>query len=321
MKITRGGIIVTVLFLTVTCGSGGVYFFYLKDRLEEYAQNEQTAEILERRLRELEETFHRYDPRVVVPEVRGRIPEWRNAVERRTGYFSFGDWLDFPDIPEDEILRFWYDQTATEMVAASQQRAVEVYPWLQYDYNLRGKMGVPTIQDLTGREVTDRDVRDWLSRLAFGLSSFDFLVANGATSIQAIEIWPVRQAERYRNLLNQRTVGLQFTMTLQDLTSMLETLRSGDRYFHVDGIRIEYPFIAQRAEPQLNVEMLLTQARATVQAGRPGPAAQPGAAAPGGAQQEFQRMGMRREPPPPPPEPSIFERTWTWIKRNIFYTN
>jgi hypothetical protein len=325
--ITRGRVISLLAFLLLFGGMGGIYLFYFKDKLASYALDEQKAKTFETRYTELVDAFNGMDPKEIIPMVRGEIPRWQQAVEQRALYFNFGDWFEFEQPPEGELLRFWYEEQAGAMLRKSLTAAAEANPWLQYPPDLRDMLLAPTFQDLQGQNVGEQDIRGYLANLAFGLSAFDLLVENGATSISGIHLWPAQPDK----LLTRRTVGLSFTMTFKDLTELLDELRANTRYFDVDGIRLQHQYIAQNYEPQLTVDMLLTQARfrqeasTTAAPAAAGPAAAgiPGTpgAAPGlttGAQAEWSRM---RETRPVEPEPGFFGRTWKWIKRNIFYTN
>ncbi|MCC6142986.1 MAG: hypothetical protein IT368_04165 [Candidatus Hydrogenedentes bacterium] len=330
--ITRGRVISFIAFLLLFGGMGGVYLFYFKDKLAAYALDEQKAKTFESRYTELADAFHGVDPQKLIPIVRGAIPAWQQAVEQRAQFFNFGDWFEYEEPPEGELLRFWYEEQAGEMLRKSQQAALEANPWLTYPQDLREMLQAPTLQDLTGQTVNEQDVREYLANLAFGLSAFDMLVENGATSISAIHIWPVRPDK----LFSKRTVGMAFTMTLKDLTEMLDELRANTRFFDIDGLSLQHNYIAQNYEPQVSVELLLTQARfrqeaSSIAAPSAGPGGAPGApgaaGAPGmpgrpgvptGAAAEWTRIQETR---PPEPEPGTFAKAWKWIKRNIFYTN
>ena len=95
-----------------------------------------------------------------------------------------------------------------------------------------------------------------------------------------------------------------------------------DRYFSVDGMKITYPYIAYNVEPQLQVQMLLTQAnyrKAFVEGADKEGAAPPGApgapgAAPGGFAALQRPTDVQRAPVE---EPGVFGKAWKWFKTNV----
>ena len=137
------------------------------------------------------------------------------------------------------------------------------------------------------------------------------------------------------DLLVLRSTGAFVEMTMKNLVKFIEDdLRTADRYFTVDALRISYPYIAYDVKPQLQVRMLITQAiyKTRSPGGRPATGAPAADGAPGigagldgvtQAQQLFRSMkgrgGSSRRAPAE--EPGVVGKAWKWFKRTVLYTN
>lgn len=334
---TKGRIIYAVTLLAVLSAFGAVYQFYLKEKLEAYHQDELLKKALEDTYSSLAQTFSNTSPEKLVQIWKFQSQPWNDALEERSKYFTAGDWFDHESPPkEGVILKVWYEETSNKMIWKLYEKVGEKMAG-RYDLfpgDIRGTLGVPSISDWAGQNVTEDIVNAALGRLSYGIKVCDMLLAAKASSIRDIVIWPERvDREGYSDLLRLQTLGLSFTMTSKDLVNFLEeNLRLADRYFNVDALRISYDYIAYPNEPHLNVEMLLTQAmfnpRSAAPPGGGAPVAAPGMP-PMGPQELWARQNMQGMRPRsrrygdegPPPEPGFFGKAWKLFKRYVLYSN
>lgn len=242
-----------LVMLSVLAGLGAIYQFYFKQQFERYAENKQILTDLEDRLRELEETFSKIRPDYVVQEWRGAVQPWAEAVNQRSRFFTMDDLSRIEPVPEGQIPRFHYEGVFPQM---QRELLLDVY---RYRCQIpQTTFGAPGVGTLSGRSVTKEEVETWLRQFAFGSAVMRFLMERRATEIRQIEIWPLRVEY---GLLEMQTMGLAFTMTLENLVRFLESLNDENRYFNVNAIRVHNKYLRWPGQPPLEVEMLLTRAQ------------------------------------------------------------
>lgn len=334
--ITRGRIIFFGVLLLVIAAFVAMYHFYVAERLRSYKADIAQMRSIASKLDDISQTFEGYDTQGAIQLWEAKITPWQDALDRRTRYFTLGDWRDHEEYPEnaEDSLRFWYNDTVSATARKFYSEIREEYP--SFDLNLMPDL--PTalnIQnaEIFGTDIEEKDVNKELARLAFGMNTVRLLLDNKATWIKGLSLWPEAKKDSQTQLVKQ-TVGLAFTMPIDDLTKFLESLRTADRYYSVDAIKVFYPYVGYNKEPQLDVEMLLTQARYE------------GGSSPGSGAQGTSPMGMGggmmggadgmnpmgglmgfgfgpmggfgNTTAEPPPQPSMLQKTWKWIKRNVF---
>ncbi len=248
-------ILMVVVFLASLAGT---YQFYFRERLEEYAQNEQRLQRMEQKLDSLRDTFadeqgQPVEPTFVIQQWREAQEPWREALQARSALFTIGVDEEIASIPEGRTPRFFYEEKIEELVTDLQRYAQQNRVFLP-DVTF----GVPQREQLTGQSVTEENVQMWLERFAFGDAIARKMIDANASQIRHIEIWPPRTEY---GLLEKRTVGLDFTMTMDQLVNFLDTVGRDQRYYNVDAIRVVNRHLRVPYAPPLEVQMLLTQAR------------------------------------------------------------
>lgn len=329
---TKARIIYVLILAAVLSVYVAVYQFYFKEKLEVYRQDVQLKDTMERAYEDLKTTFMGVKPEVIVREWRAQVQPWSDTVLTRSKYFNYGDWFTpFETIPVQNagILKFTFDEMANNMIDDLYKRVSENMG--RYDLfpaDIREQFRIPTLDELAGVDVNQDEVKDYLARLNFGIRLCDLLLDAKASSISQITIWPVRKE---KNLLDYQTAGMSFTIAMKDLVNLFEEkLHTADRYFCIDALKITYPYVGYNVDPQLNVEMLLTQAafsgmpesRAGA-AGGPPPAPGSPEARPGtqpSPRDEFGRS-INRPPRAPMKEPGFFGKAWKLFKRYVLYSN
>ena len=262
-----------LLVLVFLASLAATYQFYFRERLEDYARNQEHLERMEQKLDSLRSTFsdeqgRPVEPSFVIQQWREAQEPWREALQARSALFTIGVDDELAAIPEGRTPRFFYEDKIEELVTSLQRYAQENRVFLP-DVTF----GVPQREQLSGQSVTEENVRTWLERFAFGDAIARKMIDANASQIRHIEIWPPRTEY---GLLEKRTVGLDFTMTMDQLVNFLDTLGRDQRYYNVDAIRIVNRQLRVPYAPPLEVQMLLTQARfLSDEEQRDAPAAQP----------------------------------------------
>jgi hypothetical protein len=320
MRLTRGQILYTLTLAAVLGAFGAVYQFYFKEKLAQYAADERFLTTLETTFIDLEKAFSGIKPERLISAWRAEQQPWADSVQARTSYFSFGDWLQVEGEPQQgEMWKFWYDKTVNAKVWELYQKVAErMGTYNNFPPDIRGDLGLKTLDDWKTGDVTRDDVMRELRRLQFGIKLSQLLLDSKASSVQALRMWPIREEKRFGKILRFQTAGITFTMTPKDFVELMEKLRLEDRYFSVDSLRVVNTCIACQTEPHYTIDMLLSQARYVEGAQAPAAAAT--------AKEQFiggsaATMSPRRQREPPPPEPGPIGKAWKWFKRTVLVMN
>lgn len=332
------------VLLAALASFGAVYQFYFKERLEEYARDERFKGELQLVYNNLTETFHGTDPETFTQMWVAGVQPWRQTLEDRAAFFTFGDWYDHDMPPEDVgLLRFWYDEVSTKMLTDLYAKASETPGLRTFPNDLLGMFGVASVNDWAGVNVTEQMVNSELANLSFGISVIETLLEAKVKGIFETRLWPKRTEKGTANILRYQTVGASILIETDDLVRFLEnSLKFGDRFYTIDSMRISYPYLGQQYEPQLRVDFLFSQARfvgklaggntagASVleAAGGGGGTASSGIAVNSSAEAMLEQLRKRREAQgggagaaAAEEEPGIFGKAWKLFKRYILYMN
>ncbi|MFP4173723.1 MAG: hypothetical protein ACLFV4_12505 [Candidatus Hydrogenedentota bacterium] len=247
-----------VMVLLFVAALGGSWQFYFRERLEQYAENQQHLEELEEKLNTLESAFAAEDGGVVDPEFviarwQEAVEPWSEALTQRASFFEIEALPEEPLVPEDETPRFYYEEQIEERVQELFQ-----YAWDNNCNIPQTTFGVPTQEQVSGQEVNREQAERWLRRFNFGDAAMRRFIDANALQINEFQVWPPRMEY---GILEMRTVGAFFYMRINDLVPMLESFGREDQYYTVDALRITNTQLIAQQNPPLQIEMLLTQAR------------------------------------------------------------
>jgi hypothetical protein len=322
ITISRGSLIyITVLLLSFLLFAG-IYYFFLQKQLEEYKKDEDLKKNYEAALMDLEQTFSQVDPETLIREWRTQVVPWEEALKQRAKFFNISNWADH-EVPPKEgvILKFWYEEQAQKMIQQLYEKVGEKMG--RYDLfpqDIRRSLGVLTLEEISSMDVTEQMVNNQLAKLAFGIKMCEFLLDSKMASIDEIVAWqPFVQLPDFERLLSFHLFGVRCSITMKDFVTFVEEkMRLADRYFNINGIRIQYPYIAYNVEPLLQVEMIISQAnynppKETGADIRLQYQTQMGATAP--ARQRERENAAAAE------QVGFFAKAWKWFKRNILYMN
>lgn len=300
-----------------------VYQFYFKQKLADYAKDAAALRNAQDAYAHLSEIFQNTDPEGVVTMWREVVQPWKEAVLDRGKYFNDGEWWKHTEPADDvAILRFWYDEQMkkdlTSLYTAIQQTpGIQQYPT---DYNaILKEFGVLTLPDFRGEEVTKKDVNRELGKLATGIQAYKMLLKAKVSYISHVWLWPAREIKEHDGVLRLWTFGLDFGIDMKGLANFIDNdLRTASRFWNIEGIKIQYPYVGYNVEPVLRVQMLLTSA--SFVAAKSGtddnvPIAASRGATPGTV---VNTLGLKNAPPKAE-EPTGFWAWWKWFKTDILY--
>jgi len=331
----KGRVISALILLAVLGGFGAVYQFYLAEKLQKYRDDEAVKLQLEQAFVDLQNTFSGIQPEVLVSAWKAEVQPWTATLQARSARFDAANWYEHPMYPEDgrQIVKFWFDEAVNEQFSELYQQVRETPGLYRFPgpEQVRGALGIPSLQELENMDMTRQQAYRHLRRFSFYRSVADMLLRSRVSSVNDINLWPMRQVQDHNQLLNMQSVGIDINMTARDFVQFVDNqLRTADRHFTIEGLRVSYPYIAYPQEPQLRIQMILTRAqyRARPQ-GEAGPAGgvQQAAATGGGGQSAVDLYALgnlqrqRREAEPPPPEPGPVGKAWRWFKRVVLVTN
>ncbi len=253
---TKEHIIAVLAFLIVLAGFGAVWEFYFRGQVEAFNDDLDHLDDLDAQLTKLEETFSGVKPQVVVQAWRGEVEPWAEAQRVRQSFFTMGEAFEYKPVPEGEFPKFHYEKQFNEMFTALQREAYSMTPPRRIPNTT---FGTPLPQEAMQRNLAKADVEANLKRISFGCSIVRMMLDADVYTLDDVQIWPTRVA--HGELLDMLTVGLRFTTTAQNLVRFLDSLRTSDRYFSVDGISVQNRRLTSPWDPLLDVQLLLTQAR------------------------------------------------------------
>lgn len=284
----RHHIIPLVILGLVLAAFGAVYQFYIKQLLQEYAENRAYLDSLNARVAQLETTFQGASgapvkPDEVVQQWRAAAEPFRDQITRQARFFNYGSFMEFNQVPEGQIPKFYYmnerKRLEDELLQYAAQRGTDIA-------DLDKSFGVPASDAVNRANPPDTDVNKWLQQYNFGDRMTRMLIDAGATKIVGVAIWPPR---REHGLLNVRTVGLQFEMSIDNLAKFLRQIMEQERFFKVEALSVNNADLLIASEPRLKVDMLLAQG--VYIEGQPGQPAAVAAAAPTDVLQQL-RQGV-----------------------------
>ena len=281
MKTNREYLFAAGMLVVMLLVLGGVYQFYFKARLEEQEKNLQLSKRLEAKLTELEGTFSKTQPDVLVKAWNNEVQPWEDAVVARAPFYNMGDFLDIEEPPEESMLKFYYDEKMRSMLDKLKNDAYNRQPPFIYQYETT--FGAARMADFAGRNMAKADVRKNLKRIKFADSMVRMLMNAKVVELKLMDFWPA--IAEFDEMLGLIPVGIHITVGMKDLAALLDSLRMNEsRYFTVCALSVQNTNLLTPTEPLLDVQLLLLQAYFIEKEAAPPPAGAPSVAgAPGAA--------------------------------------
>jgi len=258
----RNQIIFGTILLLVLGSFGGVYQFYFKDKLAQYAKDAAFRKELEGVAADLATFFSATKPQTVIQLWRNEVQPWVEALEQRAKYFDNGGWYKHETPPEaGRILRVWYGEELDRMMDTLYQKVNEkapnIYPFPE---DILKTLEVRSETDMAKEvDVTPKLINQELAKVAFATNLIDFLLDEKVTGINEMVVWPKRQDRNHKGQLTLQTVGLDVNLYMRHVVHLLENLRRQRRYFNVDAIHLSNPYVNDQAEPIMRLKLLITQ--------------------------------------------------------------
>ncbi len=335
---TKARLVILLILLSVAGVMFGAYKFYFQEKLAGYSRDQKFHDMLSTALKDLNNTFHGTRPEVVTEAWSAQVNPWNDALTQRTGYFSFGNWLEHEAYPKGDapMIRFWYEDKLGKDFNKFYQDMMKKVPDLRgfpSADQLIGAFNVTMPADWSGVNVTEEMVSKELEKLSFGFAASNLILDAKPTAVYDVRPWPERVSDESKKLLKVRKIGLRFQIKTKELVGFLEKMRTDKRYFTVEAMRITYPYISNPAEPELFVELLVSQAAYAKPSGNF--LASPASMAPGktdaknafaqsfGGARKVGRSRAREEDAQAtgqPQELGTMGKAWKWFRNNILFT-
>jgi len=249
--ISRQHIFTAVVFVLVAGVLAGFYQFHFREQLQQYTRDEETVELMQSRLEELQDRFHGTEPERLVEKWRVAVGPWQQTLQERVAFFDY-DAEPVEDVPEGVIAKFYYREKATEMLQNLQKDAfakrIPIPGYMTF--------GAPDPEQIQGGP-SPKLVKKWLERINLGCYITRQLMEAEPRAIYSVVVWPARKEH---DILEMQTFGFALQMRMGKLLGFLEDLRTANRYYTVDAFKIANSSL-RMPDPPLQVMMLMTQAR------------------------------------------------------------
>lgn len=249
-----------VVALVIGGGLAAAYQFYFKEQLAQYTADEEYCRQLEERLNQLDQTFSSVKPERVVAVWQNEIRPWAAAVEERANYFPLFEKTKRKEIDnliekrkESELPYYYYQDKSFRLVGAlygeAMRRGIQIP-------NV-GLFGAPDPFAVQQLEASAENVEAWLEWIKYGYATVVRLMDAQPLRILEVELWPPRTGAD--GLLQLRTVGVSWYITLENLAKFLNAIEDNRRFGVVDAIRIQTLDLRYSPNPVLEVSMLFTE--------------------------------------------------------------
>lgn len=248
--------LIVIAVLLVVAGLGGAaYQFYIKEKLDEYAQNEKDLQGLESTHARMESLFGKgRKPDEVVTSVRNLVQPWAEAADSRAKYYDLSQFAAVEPIPENELAKPYYIQKVTEIVNALYNNAYTKNVSIQ---GVNPFFDQPRPEEMTGTSPRPEEAQQWLREVQLGSSVLQLLISHGALQINSLLPWPERTVQ---NVFEAHTYGVSMWIRMADLCSLIEKLQYDERTcFSLHAFRIQNPYLRIQ-DPPLLVEMVIVLA-------------------------------------------------------------
>ncbi|MCC6695223.1 MAG: hypothetical protein IT365_06300 [Candidatus Hydrogenedentes bacterium] len=249
--------IVAIVVLLAVAGAGGAtYQFYFKKQLDEYSKNEELWKQLKGKHSQLDSLFGKGNkPEEVAQAAAQKVQPWAEAAERRSRFFTLGDFDKVAPIPETGVLpKAEYsariEQMKNQVLADAYAKGVAIPGVDPY-------FGQPTPNELAGTSPKIPETMKWLRDAQFGGEVTRLLLDSGALQIDALYIWPPRTEN---GIFQSYTIGTRMWMRMRELCTFMQDLQYDDqKYFQIHGFRIQNPYLRVQ-DPPIQVEILFSMA-------------------------------------------------------------
>lgn len=313
----RERILWTSVLVLALATFGGVYQFYFKEKLASYASHVIVKKNAEDAYKNLVDKFEGANPDEVIRLWREVVQPWKESVIERGKYFDDGGWREHEKPADDvPILKFWYTKELQTQFTKlytefSQTPGLVQYP--PYEQLIK-EFRVRELSDFPNGEMQLKDVNQELSKVAFGMQVCRMMMKAKTNYLSHVFLWSPRETKEQDGLIRLWTIGLDFGMDMKTLTNFVDnTLRTSNRYFTLEGIKIQYPYVGYDVEPVLRVQMLLTTATFVEAKSGTGDTEEGSATSGNRPGDVVNRLGLNKNAPPPPPEPTGFQKVYRWF--------
>ena len=244
------------ILLVAFAGIGALYQFYVKKVIDGYQEKQTERRQIEKRLKQLETTFYRTKPDVILQAWHEDTQPWADAIAERTAFFNLGEIPQAPEVPEERIPKFFYRDTFKKMKDDFDDYIFENQVGVDFDFTF----GAPDENSLSGTSPSKEQVEEWLNLYLRGAHRVRFMVDAGPSSIIEMAVWPKRTVMDGRlGDIEMISTGYHVSMSLETLIDFLENLKMSERYITVNSLMITNNNLRD-SDNELQVKMVVSQA-------------------------------------------------------------
>jgi hypothetical protein len=253
----KSQIIITLVLIASIIGTFAVYQLYVKVRYTELKDHKNEEAKLRAKIDLLSDKFHQTKPEIVLELWNSRKQPWFSSIKQRTEYFQLRD-IEEIKVPDDVIPRIWYGEEYPKLEKKLEEMALASGTELNAS---TVKFGVKTPADYPpGTNPRRNEIQANIDLYLYGIEMTRLLIDHKAAQIDNIVMWNPRENPRGRTgTIKKSTTGYDFDITWANLTSLLESLRTNDRHYTVETIKIIQDKMRIKNDP-LKVSMVVTQA-------------------------------------------------------------
>ena len=251
----KGLVIAIVLLISALLGMAALYQFYVRVMIEDLQQKQTDREQIEQKLNDLETMFYNTKPEVIIKTWRQETQPWADAVYRRTDFFQLRDTPDPIDVPENKIPKFFYADEFPKL----EERLLDYVDEKRCAIPGGLTFGAPSPDSLTGSNPSEEEVEKWLNDYEYGAYIIRFVADSGASRIFELKIWPSKTfLTGSTGTIEHRRIGFTVSLTYEELVSFLENMRTSDRYFSVDSLKLTNSTL-RNPNAELTAKMIVAQ--------------------------------------------------------------
>jgi hypothetical protein len=251
----KSAIFLTLLLILSIVGTYAVYQLYVKDRMRELGEHSEQKKRLIARIGELEKTFLKTEPQVVLDEWRKSTQPWSEAVDGRARFFTLGSLVGKVEIPEEVLPKIYYKEEMPKRIKKLEDYAADK------QVNVADKTCGSPAADSFGQGTNPKreEIAEILEDYDYCSAITVLLIDTKPLVLQPLRIWPEVAIEVKSGKIMKRTTGINMQIRTQSLAKFLDDLAQSDRYFRVEELKVTNSNL-QQLDPALNVEMVLSQA-------------------------------------------------------------
>jgi hypothetical protein len=226
-------IFMVVFLLIASVATYISYEKYFKPIQVELMENLALADRLKSKIRNLETTFNKIQPPVLIEALNEQKGPWLTSSRQHLTYFNSEE-IEKAEMPEGVLPSFWYPEEYRRIQTELEQFAREQGVLLQtLDFGI-----MPPLY-FSSSSPTRKQVLDEVDKFNTGIALAKYILAAKPKTLEQMSIWPERTVHTGRSgKIVVQTAGYKIRILNEDLLRFLDRVNQSDTYVNIDGIKI-----------------------------------------------------------------------------------